>query len=73
LERLEKSGARQGSERERQIARQQLAKHIIDLARAGERDPWRLSEDALLLMAKANRDKPPRRFCRADAIRHQMR
>jgi hypothetical protein len=54
-ERLERSGARYGSDRVKEAARQQLGKCIIEIAKSGERDPKILCEDALLLMAKESR------------------
>ena len=52
-EKLEKSGARYGSDRALQTAREQLGKGIIEAAKRGERDPLRLCEDAMLHFAKA--------------------
>jgi hypothetical protein len=58
-QRLQKSGARYGSDRSMQAARERLGKGIIEAARRGERDPHRLCEDAILQMAKADRRGAP--------------
>ena len=57
--RFQKSGARFGSERAMQRAREQLGKSMIEAAMLGERDPRRLCEDAMLHMAQSSiRDVP---------------
>jgi hypothetical protein len=48
------SGAPFAEERYRDKARLILAKHIIELARLGERDKKRLTESALLELARSN-------------------
>ena len=51
---LTASGAPFAEERYRDNARLILAKHIIELARLGERDKRRLTEGALLELAHSN-------------------
>jgi hypothetical protein len=54
-DRFLQSGARFGSDRAMELARERLAKGIIESAKAGERDPQRLCEDALLHMTQTAR------------------
>ena len=48
------SGAPFAEDRYRETARVILAKHIIGLARLGERDPKKLTDGALLELTRAN-------------------
>ena len=51
---LTASGARFADERQKEMAREIIARHIIQLARLGERDQGRLAESALLELAHSN-------------------
>ena len=48
------------AENHSETARDILAKHIIEAAKKGERDQHKLSEDALLQLARPNLKKPLR-------------
>ena len=48
------------AENHSETARDILAKHIIEAAKNGERDQHKLSEDALLQLARPNLKKPLR-------------
>jgi hypothetical protein len=48
------SGAPFADERYRERVREIIARHIIQLARLGERDQKRMADDALLELARAN-------------------
>jgi len=56
------SGAAFADVHEREVAREIIAKHIIQLARLGERDQRSLAESALIELANANlpADSKPR-------------
>jgi hypothetical protein len=54
------SGAPFAAENHSETARDILAKHIIEAAKKGERDQHKLSEDALLQLARPNLKKPLR-------------
>jgi hypothetical protein len=47
-------GAQFADERQQEMAREIIAKHIIQLARLGERDRQKLAESALLELANSN-------------------
>jgi hypothetical protein len=47
-------GARFADKRQRELAREIIAKHIIQLARLGERDRRKLAESALVELANSN-------------------
>jgi hypothetical protein len=51
---LTTAGARFADERQKEMARDIIAKHIIQLARLGERDQRKLAESALLELANSN-------------------
>jgi hypothetical protein len=55
---LLKSGAPFAAENYAERAREILAKHIIEAAKDGERDQHKLSEGALLRLARTNLNKP---------------
>ncbi len=52
------SGAPFARDSHRDLAREIVAKHIIEMARLGERDRVKLSQSALLELTKANLNKP---------------
>ena len=54
------SGAPFAAENHSETARDILAKHIIEASKKGERDQHKLSEDALLQLARPNLKKPLR-------------
>jgi hypothetical protein len=51
---LMSGGAQFADERQQEMAREIIAKHIIQLARLGERDQQKLTESALLELANSN-------------------
>ena len=51
---VQASGAPFADARYTQFVRETLAKHIIEMAKAGERDRRRLSQDALLKLSRAS-------------------
>jgi hypothetical protein len=57
---LQTSGAPFAGERYTATARDVLAKHIIEAAKKGERNPHRLSEGALLQLAQTKLRSGPR-------------
>jgi hypothetical protein len=60
-QRLEKSGVKLDEGRQTEMARERLAKSIIELAEFGERDPRQLADQALLGFARSNLRKAPRK------------
>ena len=60
---MEGSGAKFGTDRHAAKVREALAKHIIEAAKQGERDPQRLMEAALVGYTQAlqRQAKPPTR------------
>jgi hypothetical protein len=52
---IERSGARFGSVKQRDLARNTIGKYIIQQAKTGERDRRRLCDGALLFYAKTAR------------------
>jgi hypothetical protein len=57
---LQTSGASYASDDHAKSAREILAKHIIEMAKLGERDQSRLREGALVYMAQSNLRNVPR-------------
>jgi hypothetical protein len=50
---IEKSGSSLASPRYRRVAKEIMAKHIIETAQRGERDRQRLSEDAVTYLTQS--------------------
>src|ERR1700682_3089926 len=60
-QRVQKSGVRFDSDRQSELARNTLAKYIIEQARQGGRDARRLRDGALLQYTQSNLRNQPRK------------
>jgi hypothetical protein len=52
-EKIEQSGSAFASPRYRRAAQEIVAKHIIEMAQRGEREPTRLADDAVAYLARS--------------------